>query len=204
MTDTNTPTPEQILLDRGAMPLHVRKSRELLATSEDRNWARYRDELLAFTRSHPDGGSVFLVGERGIGKTQMAVCMMRSMIGQKNTVTRRIHSVRYVSAAELFMAVRDAQKQGRELQTLYSFTDPLLLVIDDIHEQCGSDHERRTLTRIYDARLGYGRYTLAISNASRAATGKALGPSITSRHMESGTTIEVKGRNWREGGRADA
>lgn len=192
-----------ILIQRGAPMRHVQKSAKLLADAFaglDTDWKHSRDALLAFPEQHPQGGIAFLLGERGRGKTQAAVCMMRANLLVKDTLTPRIHSVRYVRAAELFMAFRDAQKTGAERRTLREFADPRILIIDDLHEQGGTDAEQRTMTLLLDDRLGSERYTVFITNATRETLTDSVGKSIGSRFHEGGAIIEFTGRNWRREG----
>lgn len=195
-----TPSPSQVLLLRGVMRSHAERSEELLESPDER-WRSYLDQLTAFPQTHPRGGIGFLIGKRGTGKSQMAACAMRRLITSPDEFLNPIisvkWSVRYISAVDLYMAFRDAIKQGRELDTLRGFTEPRLLVIDDIHEQAGTDHEQRSLTRLLDARLGAMHHTVLITNSQRKDLAAAVGPSITSRFHEAGMVIEVEGRNYR-------
>lgn len=201
MNNQQQPSPEQLLTDRGVMLKHAKKSSSVLE-SADSQWADYLAQLINFPASHPNGGIAFILGERGRGKTQMAVCAMRILITADDqfvdAMTRRKWSIRYVSAACLFMQFRDAIKQGRELATLKEFSDPRLLVIDDLHEQAGTDHEHRTLARLVDDRIGAERYTVFVTNNTRKALPDAVGASVAHRYHEAGIIIEVEGRNFRQ------
>ncbi len=156
----------------------------------------------------PDGFIVVLLGARGLGKTQIACNLVATSIKARLRLTfdRKTFKgqPRYTTAAKIFRAMRDAQKRGREDETLNetdmvgTFVNPSLLVIDDAHERAETDFENRTLTEIIDDRYGAKRSTILISNLNRAEFSKCIGPSIVSRIHECGRVIECNWLSFRE------
>jgi DNA replication protein DnaC len=149
----------------------------------------------------PPGRIVALLGPRGTGKTQAAQNAIGATLNTIHGFDGRLFKAtpRYTSAAKIFRAIRDAQKRGRdddglnEAQTVASFVNPPILVIDEAHERGETDFENRTLNEIIDDRYAARRTTILISNLSRAEFAKSIGPSIVSRIHECGETIEC---NW--------
>lgn len=184
----------EVLTARGAMPLHAAKVEQMFSLSDGSDFCKVRDGICDLPKTHPDGVILGLIGERGVGKTQAAVC------GMSYWVKGRIGSVRYIRFAELCMRFRDAIKQGTETLTLREFQGSKrdLLIIDEMDKRADTEHERRTLSTLIDGRYGYGRYTLMIGNDTREGLLEAIGPTIASRMRESGGIRELTGRDYRE------
>jgi DNA replication protein DnaC len=139
---------------------------------------RLRDQL-------GDGFIIALLGQRGTGKTQMAVCLIRDAVEAERTAL-------YIRASDLFRELRstfrtDADESERDvLQRICSVG---FLVIDEAHEGAGTDYEARILTDIVDARYNRVLSTLLLSNLMADAFAQAAGPSIVSRMHECGGAI---------------
>jgi DNA replication protein DnaC len=65
--------------------------------------------------------------------------------------------------------------------------------IDEAHERGSTDWENRTLTNIIDHRYDAMRCTLLLSNQSKEQFAESVGPSVTSRILETGEAIIC---NW--------
>jgi DNA replication protein DnaC len=149
-----------------------------------------------YTRLLPkliEGGTLSLLGERGVGKTQMAVCWLlaASDLGL---------SVRYCTAVGLFRELRRCFNSGGpgEVATIRTFTQPDLLVIDEAHESSGTPFELRTLTDIIDNRYHEFRGTVLIANQSEKEAADTLGSSIVSRINETGEVVTLQWASFRE------
>jgi DNA replication protein DnaC len=132
-----------------------------------------------------DGSIVALLGQRGTGKTQMSVCLIRDAVEAGLTAL-------YIRASDLFRQLRstfrpDADETERAL--LQRFSSVGFLVIDEAHEGGGTDFEARTLTDIVDSRYGRMLSTLLLCNLTPEAFAQAAGPSIVSRMHECGGAI---------------
>lgn len=189
-----TPT-HDILTACGAYPRHAAKAKELLETFDGSTFAQTLSALCGSYKTHPGGAIFGLVGERGRGKTQSAVCAMASWYENKRG------SVRYIRFAELCMRFRDSIKHGREIENLYELQRVSLLVIDEMDKRADTDHERRTLATLIDGRYGLGRWTVLIGNDSAEELMQAVGPTVGSRMNESGGVRVLDGKNYREVGR---
>ncbi len=146
-------------------------------------------------RSVSEGGAVALIGNRGTGKTQLAVDAGRDMI-----VTSQ-HSVRYVKARMLGMAVRQhsfAAANRDELAAIERWAKPHLLILDDLHEIADDrEWERSTLTLILDLRYDHARPTILVANTTPEKFPSMAGPSICDRMREGGGMIVFGGPSLR-------
>jgi DNA replication protein DnaC len=139
---------------------------------------------------------VLLLGERGTGKTQMAVEMMQGYIEHLQ------RPALFYDAAEMFDVVKATfnaeatTEQHRALSRLYTVG---LLVIDEIQERRHTEHEDQYLGRILNKRYGEMLPTVIIANLkpSRKVLIERFGPSVYSRMEEIGKTIVVDWESYR-------
>jgi len=188
-------TLNDILTACGAYPKHASKAVKIVYSDATTPSAKVMELMCSAKKSHPDGAIFGLIGERGVGKTQAAVCAMAWWYEHK------LGSIRYLRFAELCMMFRDAMKQGRELENLHTIQRVDLLVIDEMDKRAETDHERRTLSTLLDGRYGLGRWTILIGNDSAEELMTAVGPTVGSRMNESGGVRVLDGQNYREVGR---
>lgn len=130
-----------------------------------------------------EGGLVVLLGKRGTGKTQLAVCLLAE-------ACRAGKTGRYLKALDLFREIRNCyRKDGpSELETVDKLCGLGCLVLDEAHERSDSEWENRTLTNIIDRRYDAVRSTVLVSNMDKAGFAESVGPSIVSRIHECGRT----------------
>lgn len=142
------------------------------------------------TQHMRSGGMAVLLGDRGTGKTQIAVEIARNLID-----TARI-TVLYTRADEMFRRLRrwddsDERTFDNQLKTVG------LLIVDEIQDRGETDFEDRELTRIIDARYGAVKPTLLVGNASTKTLNDRLGPSVISRITEGGGVVECRWQSFR-------
>lgn len=145
--------------------------------------------LDAVKRIENAGGAIFaLIGPRGTGKTQAAVCAMRAVNGPHR-------AVKYMLAVEIGQAVRGTYTRHStrtEREMVADIVSPRLLVIDEAHEADGSRFGQRLLTQILDKRYGAGdRTTVLIANMTRKQFVTHVGESVASRMTECGAIIDA-------------
>lgn len=130
------------------------------------------------------GSMVALLGDRGVGKTQLAVDLIR----QECAAGR---SARYITAVPLFLALR--AEAGEVLAVLAEYTAPSLLVIDELGVRLHSRFEDDMLTTLLDQRYGGLVDTLLLSNEKEDAFVEAVGRSVKERLGERGKHLFPRG-----------
>ena len=140
------------------------------------------------------GYIVVLLGDRGTGKTRMAVELIRHRIG-----TADDHKGLYADAIDVFMSIRDCygDSSRTEQAAVERFVRPAVLVVDEAHERGGSEWEGRILTAIVNKRYAQHRDTILIANTTREVFAAAIGPSIMSRLTETGGVITCDWPSYR-------
>ena len=173
---------------------------DLHAKDRDRLWQWLQKptgpwgEALAKLRSDKKTGYLSaLVGTRGTGKTQLAVCLLYDACFD-------LRRCRYIEAATLCDALRAGVGEERGvMRRLNEFADFEFLVIDEMALRLHTEFEDIQLTRLLDRRYHIaGHDTLLISNEVPKQFIEAVGSSIASRIQETGRIIETKWPSFRE------
>ena len=131
------------------------------------------------------GGIMALLGDRGNGKTQLAVMLIRRFC-------LALKACRYVRCREIGLCVRRAFDPGAEVterEALEQFASPRLLVVDELQELAATDFSRDTLTYILDHRYGRCVPTVLIANTTEDSFKKIVGPAVVDRLREGGGVI---------------
>ena len=158
-----------------------------LSDSKDEKWTAWYLGMKKKLEFH--GGIYAFLGDRGTGKTQMAVSLCGHAI--HNLGTRAY----YVKASDMF----DRLRMEDHYDYLAKLCNVDVLVIDAVEVRKDSDYEYRELNRIIDKR--YDRIkstTIMISNDTRGAFEAFIGPSVVSRMAETGGALEFTGKSFRE------
>lgn len=159
----------------------------ITSDSESKQWS----EFYAATKLFNPGYILALVGGRGNGKTQLAVCIVRRMcvaMSQLQTENEReLAAPIYASAMDIFLSIRDAIRTNlSEKKAIESYIRPPLLVIDECQERGETAFEDRTLSYIIDKRYAAVRETILIANQTQGEFEKSMGSSVVSRINETG------------------
>lgn len=174
--------------DAGVPPRHVQPIQGGTSTE----WNAKRDTLIARLGT---GFLIAMLGERGTGKTQAAVEVIRAYC---QTAARP--SALYVRAMDVFMSLKESYRRDgpTERSQLERFAKPSLLIVDESQERGSTDWEDRLLTHLIDLRYANGTDTLLLSNLKPDAFKASIGPSIFSRLIETGGIIECNWQSFRE------
>ncbi len=160
------------------------------------------------------GCIIILLGPRGTGKTRLAVSLAKKTMNMDSAASRTPRSivydhipkpdpgatgVRYTRAMDAFLTIRKSYSTGgSEFDAMKRFTDPRLLVIDEMQERSDTPFEDRVLVNIIDNRYGRMLDTVLIANSTPEQFAKAIGPSIYSRASEVGAVVECNWPSFRE------
>lgn len=151
--------------------------------------------------ANPKGSLIFLCGNRGNGKTQLAATAIRHYLEDVHVPMREGRPL-YERAMGFYLEIRAAfksQSQRTELAALMPFIKAGLLVLDEIHVRGETDWENKLLTHMVDCRYADCRHTILISNLKAAEMVASVGPSIADRLRETGGIIECNWPSFREG-----
>lgn len=183
-----------------------RRFRELLGDSgiEIRHTLKHLPELLdhskwAYTLLRAtaiacDGGIAMFLGDRGTGKTQAAIELIRDTCNNGK-------SARYVRCREIGMKLREAYgKDGTvtEMAAVAHFVKPHLLVIDECQERMDTDFEARSFSLILDKRYGAMKPTVLIANCDQKAMREIIGASVCDRVKEGGGCLMFDWASFRK------
>lgn len=128
--------------------------------------------------------TLVLLGDRGSGKTQMGVELIRHS-------ARNLQKCKYIRACEIGIAIRESYKssESTETKTIRKFVTPDLLVLDEVQEKPGTEAEQRALAMILDMRYSSNKPTVLIANATVKAFKDIVGPSVIDRICEGGSIL---------------
>lgn len=136
-----------------------------------------------------------LLGNRGCGKTQLAVSVIQSACESGR-------SSRYVKRVDLSRMVRRTydSKGETEADVIDDLVAVDLLVIDEMHQVTDTDFDRNLLVNILDRRYDEERATILVGNDSRGDFAASVGPSVISRIHETGEALECDWPSYRKPG----
>jgi len=151
------------------------------------------------------GAIAAMIGQRGIGKTQIAAQYVIDRLWAEHGTARCswFHYTKLTTVVAKLKAfygdfgTTDMARLEAYREFLTHALD--LLIIDELHEVADdSRHKDRILSDILDARYAAKKDTLLISNQSASEFSKATSPSIISRLNEHGGIIPCEWESFRE------
>ena len=140
------------------------------------------------------GFTMALLGNRGTGKTQMAVELIEH-------ATSRLLSARFCTAMEFFLKIKGSyrdESMTSEEGVIRKFCAPKLLVIDETQERGETPWEDRLLTYLMNERYNDLKDTLLISNQTKEEFTMSIGSSVSTRLNETGAVIVCNWKSFRE------
>lgn len=156
-------------------------------------WAKTFDRLGDTFKTGNQGGLGILCGGPGVGKTTMAVELIRA----KTSAGQHCY---YAAAEEYLRASRgfDSEHASRQER----FYDPALLVLDDVSRVGVSDWERRMLFNLVNTRFNYVntgvKDTLLITSGKPGDLQSVFGPDILDRTKEGGVILWLSWASFRK------
>jgi DNA replication protein DnaC len=134
-----------------------------------------------------------IIGSRGAGKSQMAVCAIRQSC-------RSLRSARYEKALNFFLDVRKTYKpnsEKTERDIINEYCEPYLLVIDAVENRGETPFENLLLNYLVDIRYDQCKDTILIGNQNENEFAASMGPSIIDRIHECGVKILCNWKSFR-------
>lgn len=153
----------------------------------DSPWNTVLDTLYGRARM---GYLACLIGEPGVGKTQLAQRVIMQAVALGRTA-------KYCTAVELFQAVQSSYHSNSpesSRQVIAKYKTPRLLVIDDVHAPNWSVAKHEVFGNLLDKRYAdVGADTILIANLSQGKMRDLLGKAIVDRLEEIGGFLDC---NW--------
>ncbi len=151
--------------------------------------------------------SFFIHGICGVGKTHLAVAIMRrAMIDNSkgayrvDTCVRGIYDARFIPVTSLLLRIKAAfgqEAQESESEIISRISDVGLLVLDDLGAEKASDWVLQTIYTIIDIRSREGRPIIITSNLDLDVIAKKLSDRVSSRIAGMCEIIALAGKDRR-------
>jgi len=151
-------------------------------------WSANYDQLKKAVKSD---GLIFVVGNRGTGKTQAACSALRYAtegLGKTGLYTKSL---------DIINSLLDATTTGTRTDTTEKYITPAVLVIDALEVRTDSDYESRQVNHIIDKRYDHKKTTIIISNDKIEYLEDFLGESTLDRANEAGMILVFDGDSFR-------
>lgn len=146
----------------------------------------------------PSGKCAFFLGSCGTGKTHLACAIAWHIVHFYN------RSALFTSVSKLNRRIREAKSfnsKETESEAIKIFTDPDLLIIDEIGMQSFTEAESRALFDVLNERYEQQKSTIFISNLDYANVAQILGHRLVDRFKEDGAqNIIFNWESFREKG----
>ena len=141
----------------------------------------------------PRGSLHCLCGERGTGKTQIAIEVARPLL------LSGLRAI-YATPAEMIERLSDARRwksEVSELRVSADYAEARLLIVDEWGRNPMPAGDQERLLNILDRRYRAMKSTLLICNAAPEMAGEILGDSLSSRISECGGVIACRWPSFR-------
>lgn len=172
-------------LNWGAPPHHLK-----VKVNPSGEWGKAREQLLSGIGK---GMFISLVGNRGTGKTQLAV---EAMIES----TRQGRSALFCTALDFFIELRTTYSPNSEIKeadVLAKYKRHKLLVIDEVGKRGEKEWENNMLFNVINHRYNHDYDTVLIGNRDRAELTSVIGESLVERMNERGGFMECNWKSYR-------
>ena len=142
------------------------------------------------------GGTLFIHGPRGTGKTQLAAYLSMAVAVLQGDAAYAI-TQEYWSWPELLAAEKLTFDHPNMASVIGNARITDMLTIDEVQEGSTTDFARQSLTRLIDYRYGHMHRTILIANLQAEAIDGNVGTSVYSRLCETGAFMEIDNKPYR-------
>jgi DNA replication protein DnaC len=173
-------------LGRASIPERFKDKTLVNYTVENEGQQKALDFAVKFVDDYAEGKrgqSAIFTGERGTGKTHIAVGIAHRLI-VKNDATAVFVTVQRLIRAIRETWRRDSEKTESEVIAVYA--DPDLLILDEVGVQAGSENEKQILFDLLNERYERRKSTIMLTNLSVEESKEFLGERVFDRLREDG------------------
>lgn len=129
------------------------------------------------------GGGLVMCGKPGTGKNHLALAIAKHVITEHQSPALFTTALRI---ARMFKSTWSKNSDLTEQQVISAYTDPDLLIIDEVGVQFGSDSEKLILFEIINTRYERMRPTILISNLPKDELSAFIGERVIDRMNDGG------------------
>lgn len=143
--------------------------------------------------NQPGNVGLLMIGSNGTGKTHLAVAILKEMI------TKADFPSVFTEAIKIIRSIKDSWilKHTTEFEIIEMYTNPYLLIIDEVGVQFGSETERQYLTEVINDRYNAMKPTILMGNVNIRDLAKLLGDRIIDRYKEDGKVLTFDWQSYR-------
>lgn len=129
------------------------------------------------------GGGLVMCGKPGTGKNHLALAIAKHVISDYQSSAVFTTALR---VARMFKSTWSKKSEMTEQDVISVYTDPDLLIIDEVGVQFGSDSEKLILFEIINTRYEKMRPTILISNLPKDELSAFIGERVIDRMNDGG------------------
>jgi DNA replication protein DnaC len=167
--------------------------RHRVFTPEQTESSEWGEQWCKLSNSLGKGIIAVISGNRGSGKTQMAICAIR-------LACHRGSPALYIKAMDFFLDIKSSYRKDNsiaEKEIIKTYCAYKLLVIDAIENRSDSPFENLLLNYLIDVRYDQKKDTILIGNFTDGQFAANMGPSIVDRIHECGIKILCNWKSFR-------
>ena len=148
-----------------------------------------------FIENHKNVSGMIFIGKTGTGKNHLACGIIHKIIEQGGTAL-------ITTAMKIIRTIKDSwtDREAKEGEIIDLYTQPGLLVIDEIGVQFGSDTEKLYISEIINDRYEAMRPTLLLGNIKLDELTEQLGDRPVDRFREGGKIVQFDWDSYRKKG----
>jgi len=146
------------------------------------------------------GGGLVMCGKPGTGKNHLALAIAKHVINEHQNSALFTTALRI---ARLFKSTWSKNSERTEAEVIRIYTDPELLIIDEVGVQFGSESEKLILFEIINTRYERMMPTILISNLPKDELAAFIGERVIDRMNDGGgCTLAFTWESYRSRGAA--